>query len=88
MGNSASNLLRKRRPIARLLHGFYKVTLSPFVGRFCRFQPTCSDYALEAVEVHGWLRGGGLAIKRILRCHPRHPGGCDPVPHCSRAQCG
>ena len=71
---------RKRRLLARLLHRTYKLTLSPFVGQFCRFSRTCSDYGLEAVERYGWIRGGWLALKRIGRCHPYHAGGHDPVP--------
>jgi hypothetical protein len=59
---------------------FYRKFLSPLKPPVCRFYPTCSQYALEAVEVHGVLKGGYLAIKRIVKCHPFHPGGFDPVP--------
>jgi len=58
----------------------YKAALSPFIGHCCRFFPTCSEYALEAVEKHGPWRGSWLALKRIGKCHPFHPGGSDPVP--------
>jgi putative membrane protein insertion efficiency factor len=58
----------------------YRWTLSPFLGRHCRFHPTCSAYALEAIESHGPLRGWGLALRRILRCHPWAASGFDPVP--------
>lgn len=58
----------------------YRVTLSPLVGHGCRFQPTCSVYALEALERHGALRGGLLALRRIGRCHPWGASGYDPVP--------
>ncbi|OGA45917.1 MAG: membrane protein insertion efficiency factor YidD [Betaproteobacteria bacterium RIFCSPLOWO2_12_FULL_62_58] len=58
----------------------YRLLLSPFFGARCRFYPTCSSYAREAIEVHGSLRGSWLAAKRILKCHPWHPGGVDPVP--------
>ena len=58
----------------------YRVTLSPIIGRQCRFQPTCSQYALEAVREHGALAGGALAAKRICRCHPWGASGHDPVP--------
>ncbi|MGA7952880.1 MAG: membrane protein insertion efficiency factor YidD [Gloeobacterales cyanobacterium] len=58
----------------------YQLVISPFLGQNCRFFPSCSHYALEAIEVHGSLRGTGLAIRRICRCHPFHPGGYDPVP--------
>lgn len=58
----------------------YRLLLSPFFGTQCRFYPTCSSYAREAIEVHGSLRGSWLAVKRILKCHPWHPGGVDPVP--------
>jgi putative membrane protein insertion efficiency factor len=58
----------------------YQLLISPFLGQNCRFFPSCSHYALEAIEIHGSLRGTGLAIARICRCHPFHPGGYDPVP--------
>ncbi len=58
----------------------YQVTVSPFLGSRCRFYPSCSAYAYEAINKYGVLQGGGLAVKRILRCHPFHPGGVDPVP--------
>jgi putative membrane protein insertion efficiency factor len=58
----------------------YKVALSPLLGNHCRFYPTCSDYALQAIEKHGLVRGAFLGLKRILRCHPFHAGGLDPVP--------
>ena len=59
---------------------FYRYAISPLLGRNCRFYPTCSEYAIEAVERHGALRGGLLAAKRVGRCHPFNPGGYDPVP--------
>jgi len=58
----------------------YQVLFSPFFGQQCRFYPTCSNYAREAIEVHGSLMGSWLAVKRIARCGPWHPGGPDPVP--------
>ena len=58
----------------------YQWTLRPFIGMQCRFHPSCSDYALAAVAQHGALRGSWLAVRRLLRCHPLHPGGFDPVP--------
>ena len=59
---------------------FYRYAISPMLGRNCRFYPTCSEYAIEAVERHGALRGGLLAAKRVGRCHPFNRGGYDPVP--------
>jgi len=59
---------------------FYQYVISPLTGQNCRYYPTCSAYALEAVEKYGSLKGAFLAIKRVLRCHPFHAGGFDPVP--------
>ena len=59
---------------------FYQIFLSPYMGRQCRYTPTCSNYALEALRKHGLLRGSWLAIKRILRCAPWGGSGYDPVP--------
>ncbi len=61
----------------------YRKFISPLFPPSCRFQPTCSQYAKEALENFGVWRGGYLAIKRILSCHPFHPGGYDPVPSCN-----
>jgi putative membrane protein insertion efficiency factor len=58
----------------------YRYALSPMLGRSCRFHPSCSAYAQEALERHGARRGLWLALRRIGRCHPWHPGGYDPVP--------
>lgn len=58
----------------------YRLLLSPLLGRHCRFYPSCSCYAVQALEAHGAARGLGLATMRLLRCHPLHPGGFDPVP--------
>ena len=58
----------------------YRYAISPLLGRNCRFHPSCSEYAVEAVERHGAMRGGWLALKRVGRCHPFHSGGYDPVP--------
>jgi uncharacterized protein len=67
--------------LLRKLIQFYQVALSPLKGgSTCRFYPTCSHYALEAIEKHGALTGFYLAARRVLRCHPLHPGGYDPVP--------
>jgi len=63
-----------------LLIRLYQVTLSPFIGRQCRFHPTCSNYAIEALTHHGMLKGCALAARRIGRCHPFSKGGYDPVP--------
>lgn len=62
-----------------LLRG-YRRFISPLLGSNCRFYPSCSHYAQEAVEAHGALRGSYLAARRVLRCHPFHEGGYDPVP--------
>lgn len=70
-------------PLAWLLTGLvraYQYLLSPYFGTQCRFTPSCSHYALGALKKHGAFRGGYLATRRILRCNPWQPGGCDPVP--------
>jgi len=59
---------------------FYQKFISPLKPPTCRFYPTCSHYALEALETHGALRGSWLTAKRLVKCHPFHPGGFDPVP--------
>ena len=63
-----------------VLIGVYRVTLSPLLGPRCRYLPTCSEYAAEALRVHGLWRGGRLAFVRLLRCHPWGRSGIDPVP--------
>jgi len=67
------------RAVALLIRG-YQVTVSPLLPAACRYQPSCSQYTLDAVERYGALRGVWLGTKRIARCHPFHPGGYDPVP--------
>ncbi len=58
----------------------YRYALSPFLGPNCRFLPTCSDYAIEAIQMYGVVKGGWFAVKRILRCRPGVSGGIDPLP--------
>jgi len=67
------------KKILILLIKFYKKYISPLKGPSCKFYPTCSEYALEAISKYGALKGGFLAIKRILKCHPFNKGGYDPV---------
>jgi len=68
------------RLIIRVLIRAYQLTLSPLLGPRCRFYPSCSQYALEAVALHGSARGLWLALRRVARCHPWHAGGIDLVP--------
>ena len=62
------------------LIGLYRRFISPMIGPHCRFTPTCSAYGLEAIQRHGPWKGGWLTVRRLLRCHPFTPCGCDPVP--------
>ena len=68
------------RFVLKFLIRGYQLAISPLFGPRCRFYPSCSHYAIEAIETHGALRGIWLTIKRISRCHPWHEGGFDPVP--------
>lgn len=74
-----------RRLLILCIRG-YRYALSPLLGSRCRFHPSCSHYAETAIAAHGILRGAWLALKRIGRCHPWHPGGVDPVPDKIRQQ--
>lgn len=68
------------KTILLLLVRAYQLGLSPFLGQNCRFYPSCSQYAVEALTEHGALKGSLLAATRLCKCHPWHPGGVDPVP--------
>ena len=70
----------------KLVIRFYQVAISPYTPASCRFTPTCSHYAIEALEIHGLFRGGWLALKRISKCHPWGGSGFDPVPQKNEKQ--
>lgn len=78
----------KRIPanLLMLLVRFYQLLISPMLGPRCRFYPTCSEYAIEALRTHGAIKGGWLTIKRLGRCHPMGSGGYDPVPPCCQSK--
>jgi uncharacterized protein len=76
-------LARTPQAAAIVFIRLYQQCVSPYLGPRCRFHPSCSHYACEAVEAHGFLRGCWLSLRRLLRCHPFHPGGFDPVPAAS-----
>lgn len=88
--SSLRPLHRQRRLLARLVEGprtsliliirTYRLLLSPWLGSACRFEPTCSLYAIQALEQHGAAAGSALTLARLARCHPWCEGGCDPVP--------
>ena len=87
VGNSDHSSRSRRRPRAGLVAvillailSVYRRVLSPLLGPACRFEPSCSRYASEAIRAHGAARGSWLAVRRISRCHPYHAGGFDPVP--------
>lgn len=66
----------------------YQYAISPLMANHCRFYPSCSSYAIDAIEIHGAFKGSWFAVRRLLRCHPFHPGGCDPVPEKHNKQHG
>ncbi|WP_462380378.1 membrane protein insertion efficiency factor YidD [Pseudomonas sp. Marseille-QA0892] len=68
------------RKLVKLPIQFYRYAISPLMANHCRFYPSCSCYALEAIEAHGAVRGSWLAVRRLGRCHPWNAGGYDPVP--------
>ena len=72
-----------RRVVSRLIAA-YQILVSPLLGANCRYQPSCSTYAREAIERFGVARGAWMALRRLSRCHPFHPGGFDPVPQGGR----
>jgi putative membrane protein insertion efficiency factor len=80
MTTTPRGLARWPRTALILLVRGYQLTLSPIFGGACRYYPSCSAYAIEALEKHGAWRGGWMAMRRIGRCHPFRPGGFDPVP--------
>ncbi|WP_291259689.1 membrane protein insertion efficiency factor YidD [Fusobacterium sp.] len=75
------------KKIILLLIRFYQKYISIFLGKNCRFYPTCSAYTYEAIERFGIIKGGYLGVRRILKCHPFHPGGYDPVPEKKEKKC-
>ncbi len=77
MPNAVSKMLAW--PLIQLVR-FYRLAISPWLGSNCRYDPTCSSYAIEALQIHGFLKGSWLAMKRIGRCHPWGSSGYDPVP--------
>ena len=79
-GSPRSALSRGASAVLIVLVRIYQVGLSPLLGGSCRYYPTCSAYAIEALQRHGALRGSWMAARRIGRCHPFRPGGYDPVP--------
>ena len=80
MSKTLERVVRLPRLIAMGLIRAYQILVSPLLGSNCRYLPSCSQYAIEALDIHGLFRGGWLAIRRIGRCHPFRPGGYDPVP--------
>ncbi|EGJ10157.1 MULTISPECIES: membrane protein insertion efficiency factor YidD [Rubrivivax] len=75
-----AELVHLPRHLLVLLVRGYRLLLKPWLGNACRFEPTCSQYALDALDRHGAARGSALTVWRLLRCHPWCDGGCDPVP--------
>ena len=75
----AGNKVRRMARLAIALVRGYQIFFSPLLGASCRFYPSCSQYAIEAIEKYGFFKGGWMTLKRISKCHPFHPGGYDPV---------
>lgn len=75
-----------KRVFIAIIRG-YQLFISPVIGSSCRFYPTCSHYAREAIEKHGAVKGGWMSLKRIGRCHPWNEGGVDPVPDTTKPTC-
>ena len=73
------NKVRRMARLAIALIRGYQIFLSPLLGASCRFYPSCSQYAIEAIAKYGVFKGGWMTLKRISKCHPFHPGGYDPV---------
>ncbi len=89
MTDDSKHQQRKKSIAVRFASGvirFYQYAISPMLGPRCRFYPTCSSYTLEAIQVHGLLKGSWLGISRICKCHPFHPGGVDFVPSAKEEQ--
>lgn len=80
MGEILERVRKSARWLVLSLLRLYQLLISPLLGQRCRFHPSCSEYASGCIHKHGLLRGGYLAVRRILRCHPFNPGGVDPVP--------
>ena len=80
VGDSQSAEPDRSRGLLRALFVFYRGALRPILGTGCRFEPSCSTYAEQSIVRHGFMRGVRLGLTRVLRCHPFHPGGFDPVP--------
>ncbi len=85
VGSQKKHSLGQRMALA-LIRG-YQLTLSSLIGGQCRFYPTCSHYAMEAIRSHGTWRGALLAVRRLAKCHPLHPGGVDFVPGAEHPPC-
>lgn len=75
-----AQIMELLKKILLLLIRFYRAGISPLLGPHCRFQPTCSQYAIIAISRYGAVKGTYLAVRRLLKCHPFHKGGYDPVP--------